>query len=178
MNTFTIKRMGDPVLRQISHEIDVDKILQNETQEFIDKLIETMRSNHGLGLAAPQVGHLIRLTVIEIPENSERYPDALPFSLGIYINPVITILNDSMQENWEGCLSVPSIRGLVKRPQKIHLKYFDREANKNELELEGFSAAVFQHEFDHLDGKLFIDRMQDLKTLSFLEEYKVFQKNG
>ena len=169
-----ILRLGHPILRERARALTRAEILSAEIQELIEDMRETMQAANGLGLAAPQVGASLRIALVEIPENPVRYPDAQPFTLGIYINPQVKILDAGEQGYWEGCLSVPGLRGYVLRPRKLELKYFDREARPQTLIAHGFPATVFQHEFDHLDGKLFVDRVRDTRQLAFLEEFVEF----
>lgn len=169
-----IARMGHPVLRKLAREIPVEEIRNPPVQGLIDDLIETMKEYQGLGIAAPQVHESVRLTVIELPQKSARYPGTLSSPLFILINPKIVPLTEEEEGHWEGCLSVPGIRGFVERPRKIRVDFFDRDAHPQSIEAEGFLATVFQHECDHLDGRLFIDRIADPLKLSFIEEFRRF----
>ena len=126
-------------------------------------VIDTLRDYGGIGLAAPQIGEPIRLAIIEIPEDGSRYGDVPEMSLSIFINPTITVLDEETHGFWEGCLSVPGLRGFVERPQHIRVDYLDSEGGEQSMELKGFLATVFQHEFDHLDGKLFVDYLSEAK---------------
>lgn len=171
-----IFRMGHPVLRARARELAKKEIFSDEVQRLIDLMIPTMREADGIGLAAPQVGAPIRLTVVEIPEKSGRCADAERFSLGVFINPKITVLDRKKQGFWEGCLSVPGLRGFVERPVKIRVEYLDRAAKPYRITVSGFLATVFQHEFDHLNGVLFIDRVRDTRELAFIEEFEQFHQ--
>ena len=165
-----IARMGNPILRQKAKEIPHNQIRSPEVQRLIDDLIETMREYDGIGLAAPQVHESVRLFVtgdIYDPEDDSQ----LLLPAGVVINPEIKFLTPDEVAFWEGCLSVPDLRGLVPRPGKLRLTAYDRQGKKLELEAEGFAATVLQHEYDHLDGILFLDRMPDMKRLSFTREY-------
>lgn len=166
--------MGHPTLREISLPLSKEEIQTKETQKFIDDLIATMKSENGAGIAAPQVGILKRVFIMEC-RNNPRYPDKEEFPLSILINPEITFLGEDIIDSWEGCLSIPNIRGLLPRHKKVLLKGLDRNGEVYSKELEGFQAVVAQHELDHLDGVLFIDRMTDMKHLSFLAEYMRFK---
>jgi peptide deformylase len=137
----------------------------------VDDMIETMREYDGIGLAAPQVHEGLRLVVIGIEDGDaeERRIRVLPV-----INPEVTPVGRESSEDWEGCLSVPHLRGRVNRPHRIQLRALDRRGNKIELDLEGYPARVAQHETDHLDGVLFLDRMKSLETLTFMEEYSKY----
>lgn len=162
--------MGNPVLREKCLPVAPDEIGSQDFQDFIDDLIETMQEEDGAGIAAPQVGLLKRLFVIEMDSNP-RYPDQQNFPLTVVINPRIRRLSEETTDSWEGCLSIPGIRGRLKRYQHVELSGLDRYGEKLQMVLDGFPAIVAQHELDHLDGILFIDRMDDLKTLSFESEF-------
>lgn len=169
-----ILRLGNPVLREKARELCREEIVSPKVQALIEDMVETMRGAEGLGLAAPQIGVGVRLALVEIPENPKRYPGMKPYPFGIYINPKVKVLDREMQGFWEGCLSIPGLRGFVERPRKIEVSYFDRGGNPISMEVEGFPATVFQHEFDHLDGKLFVDRVKDTKRIAFLDEFHEF----
>jgi peptide deformylase len=139
-------------------------------QRFIDDLIETMYEYDGAGLAAPQVHVSQRIVVMEVHHNP-RYPEAPIIPLTVYINPEITPLTDDMDEDWEGCLSVPGLRGRVPRYTKIRLRAYDRQGKRVDFVAEGFHARVIQHECDHLQGKVYLDRMRDMSSLTFMEEF-------
>lgn len=136
-------------------------------------MIDTMHEYGGIGLAAPQVHESIQLALIELSGQNERYPNMPEQPLLVLHNPKVTILDAALQEFWEGCLSVPEIRGLVARPRKIRVDYLDQKASPQSIEAEGFLATVFQHELDHLSGILYVDKAM-AGTLSFLEEFRRF----
>jgi peptide deformylase len=165
-----VARLGHPVLRQIAEPVPPDQITSLEVQEFIDDLIETMYEYDGAGLAAPQVHVSQQIVVMEVNENP-RYPNAPAIPLTVYINPEITPLTDEMDEDWEGCLSVPGLRGRVPRYTKIRLRAYDRKGKRIDFVAEGFHARVIQHECDHLQGKVYVDRMRDMSSLTFMEEF-------
>ncbi len=166
-----VARLGSPVLRQRAREIPVDEIASPEIQRLIDDLFETMHEYDGVGLAAPQVYESIRLLVTaDLPDPDDE--DQLLAPSRVLINPEIIFLTQEETARWEGCLSVPDLRGLVSRPHKIQVTAFDRQGKRIEFEAEGFPATVIQHEYDHLDGTVFLDRMSDLKSLSFLREFE------
>lgn len=167
-----VARMGHPVLRQVARDLTLDEIRSPETKRLVQDMIETMHEYGGIGLAAPQIHESIQLAVIEFSDESSRYPDMGAQPLSVFINPKITVLDATEQGFWEGCLSVPELRGLVHRPRKIRVDYLDLDAKWKSLEAEGFLATVFQHELDHLAGKLFIDRLKDTSKLAFSEEYQ------
>ena len=142
-------------------------------QDLITDMWDTMYAYDGIGLAAPQIGLSRQLAVIHLEEDSERYPELVESKKFIIFNPSISVLDETKQEFWEGCLSVPGLRGPVSRPRKIKVDYLDENAKENSIELEDFLATVFQHELDHLFGKLFVDRMEDISLLAYEEELLV-----
>jgi peptide deformylase len=136
-------------------------------------MIETMRANNGAGLAAPQIGVSLRLAVAEVEKNP-RYPEMGPIPLTVWINPTVTVLSSELRVRmYEGCLSVPGLRGRVERPAHIRLETLNRFGESEVRQYRGAEAAVIQHELDHLDGVLFVDRA-DPKSLTYLEEYERF----
>lgn len=171
MAVLKVARLGHPILRQKAKEVSVKTIKSKEFQQFIADMIETMHEYQGVGLAAPQVRQSIRVCVVEISEDNKRYPQQKIAGLQVFINPKITYLTQETSQCWEGCLSVPGLRGLVARPNKIKVNYLDKNGKEREILAEGFLATVLQHEFDHLDGKLYIDRLIDSTKLVFEEEF-------
>lgn len=166
-----VVRMGHPVLRRPAEPLAREDIASETTRRLIADMIDTMHDYGGIGLAAPQVGEPVRLAIIEIPEGGSRYGDIPGMPLTVFVNPLITVRDPATKGFWEGCLSVPGLRGFVERPQKIRVDYLDLEGREQSLELDGFLATVFQHELDHLDGKLYIDRLADTRLLAFEEEF-------
>ncbi|HUF72084.1 MAG TPA: peptide deformylase [Gammaproteobacteria bacterium] len=166
-----VLRMGHPVLRRPADPIDPAAIESFETRLLIADMIDTLHDYGGIGLAAPQVGESVRIAIVEIPESGTRYGDVPEMPLTVFFNPTITVLETESRGFWEGCLSVPGLRGFVERPQKVRVDYLDIDGNPRAIELEGFVATVFQHEFDHLDGKLYVDRITDMRLLAFEEEF-------
>jgi peptide deformylase len=166
-----IVRMGHPVLRRPALPLEREAITSEATRRLIADMIDTLHDYGGIGLAAPQIGEPIRLAIVEVPASGSRYGDIPAMPLSVFINPVITVLDPATKGFWEGCLSVPGLRGFVERPQKIRVDYLDNEGHGQSLELAGFLATVFQHEFDHLDGRLYIDRLADTRLLAFEEEF-------
>lgn len=169
--------MGHPVLRQVGRELKPDELGAPWLEQLIADMVETMHEYGGIGLAAPQVHESLQLAIIELAEAGDRYPGAVEQDqpLLVLINPVITILDPAEQGFWEGCLSIPEIRGLVHRPRKIQVDFLDPEGKSRKLVVEGFLATVFQHELDHLAGTLFVDRLRSEpgKTpIAFIEEYQ------
>ena len=173
MDILPVIKMGHPNLRKSSDSVPIDQIQTPKYQQLIDNLITTMRAEDGAGIAAPQVDVLERIFVMEV-DNNPRYPDKPSFPLLVAINPTIKPIGDQQIDSWEGCLSIPKIRGKLKRWDRVKITGYDRNGNFFEKELSGFAAVVAQHELDHLNGILFIDRMTDLKTLCFREEFERF----
>jgi peptide deformylase len=139
-------------------------------QKFIDDMIETMKEYDGVGLAADQVHESKQLAVLEVA-NNPRYPNKPDVPLTVLVNPKVTPLSDVLEEDWEGCLSIPDLRGKVPRYTSVRVQAWDRNGQELDYVATGFHARVIQHEFDHLNGKLYVDRMCDLTTLSFLQEF-------
>jgi len=167
-----IIRMGHPRLREPARPLTADEIGSPELQRLVADMVDTLHDYGGIGLAAPQIGEPLRLAIIEIPGGPTRYGDLAPLSLSVFINPVIEVIDPAAAGYWEGCLSVPGLRGFVERPQHIHVRYTDEHGKPGQLELKGFPATVFQHEFDHLDGVLYIDRIADTRLLAFDQEFE------
>lgn len=170
-----IAHIGNPVLRQRSRELSREELALPATQAFIDDLVETMRAANGAGIAAPQVEHPIRVCVVHVQKNA-RYPYMPDIPLTIMVNPVLTPLTSETFQNYEGCLSVPNLRGLVDRFTRVELAYWDRHGAETKTTLRGLSAGVFQHECDHLDGKLFVDRVHDTTSLTTWADFEQFHK--
>jgi peptide deformylase len=169
MSILKVARMGHPVLRAVARPLERAEIKRAALQKLIDDLIETMVEYHGVGLAAPQVHEGVRLFVAQLgTRDDEQETPADPVAL---INPEITPVGAETVEDWEGCLSVPDIRGLVPRAREIHVRAFDRHGDRIELRAHDYPARVIQHETDHLDGILFFARMRRFETLTFLDEY-------
>lgn len=173
MSILKIARIGNPVLRKKGKELSKEEIKSAAIQKLIDDMIDTLHEYGGVGLAAPQVHESLQLMVIELP-SSESGSGIDPIPLTVFINPKYTFMSEDSTEDWEGCLSIPDMRGMVKRPLTIKVKYLDRKAKEQEKEFGGFTARVIQHEGDHLIGKLYVDRMEDMRTLTFLDEYSRF----
>ena len=168
MSILKIARMGHPGLRARARAIDRGEIKGTAVQRLIDDMIETMAEYRGVGLAAPQVHERVRIFVAAIDANDEASPPAKPI---VVINPEITPVGDEVAEDWEGCLSVPDIRGRVPRAREIRLRALDRRGERFDMPAQDFTARVIQHETDHLDGVLFFYRMRSFETLTFLDEY-------
>jgi len=166
MSILKVARMGHPVLRRVAAEVDPTTVRSPAFQKLIDDMIETMVEYDGIGLAAPQIHEPVRLFVAGV-EGSGDNLKIVPF-----VNPVITPLGPETTEDWEGCLSIPDLRGKVPRARDIVIRALDRRGKPFEMTLKNFPARVVQHETDHLDGVLFLDRMASLETLAFLEEFQ------
>ncbi|MEO5973621.1 MAG: peptide deformylase [Ilumatobacteraceae bacterium] len=173
MATLEIAQVGNPNLRIVATEVSRDELAQANTQAFIDDLVETMRAANGAGLAATQVLRHQRICAVEV-DNNPRYPYKPRVPLTILVNPVLTPLDDDLFLNMEGCLSVPGIRGGVFRNTRIHVKAMDRYGIDIETEIRGITAATYQHEVDHLDGILFLDRVVDSRTLTTWDSFERF----
>ena len=163
-------KMGNPLLREEAQPFQLDEIASNQTQGLVQTMWDTMEEYGGIGLAAPQIGISKQLAVIRIDEGNERHPEAEKSEDIVIFNPQITVLDETLQGFWEGCLSVPGLRGVVFRPRKVQIDFLDQSAQKVSFIAEDFLATVFQHELDHLFGKLFVDRIEDISTLSFEDE--------
>jgi peptide deformylase len=175
MAILKVARMGHPVLRARARALDPAEIGSPRIQQLIDDMFETMREYQGVGLAAPQVHVSLRLFVAGFtPEGQDPGEDASRargVPLMTMINPEITSIGAEMVEDWEGCLSIPDIRGRVPRSRQILVRAYDRKGKRVELKASGFTARVIQHETDHLDGVLFFDRMKSFESLTFLDEF-------
>jgi peptide deformylase len=173
MSILKVARMGHPVLRARARAVDRREVKSVEFQKLIDDMLETMREYHGVGLAAPQVRESLRVFVAAIgahEQDAEEAEDREPEAV-VLINPEITVVDAEVVEDWEGCLSIPDIRGRVPRAREISVRALDRKGERVEFRARGFPARVVQHEYDHLDGVLFFDRMRAFDTLTFLDEY-------
>lgn len=168
MSILKVARMGHPVLRKAGRVLEPTEVRTAPFQKLIDDMIETMHEYGGIGLAGPQVHESIRMFVAGI-EQKDGSLRVMPF-----VNPEIAPVGEATDEDWEGCLSIPDIRGKVVRPRTVLVKALDRRGKPFEMELTGYPARVVQHERDHLDGVLFFDRMQRFDTLTFLDEYSRF----
>ena len=175
MSVREIVTIGDPVLREPAREVTPEELASPDVQHMIDDLIETRRAANGAGLAANQVGETLRVAVAEVEGTNPRYPYKPPIPLTVMVNPVIEPLDDELMEINEGCLSVPDLRGYLKRHASIQVKYLDREGIERVEIKRGLTAGTFQHEVDHLSGALFVDRA-DPRTLSTWEQFDRHQR--
>jgi peptide deformylase len=172
MSILKVARMGHPVLRAKARTLEKSDLRRAGVQKLIDDMIDTMVEYHGVGLAAPQVHEGLRIFVASLDARDDTEADEEPIAI---INPELTIVGAEIVDDWEGCLSIPDIRGRVPRAREIKVRGFDRKGDRIELGAHDFPARVIQHETDHLDGALFFDRMRSLETLTFLEEYSRYR---
>jgi peptide deformylase len=173
MSILKVARIGHPIIRTKAKNVEVARIRTREFQKFIDDMVETMREYDGVGLAAPQVHVGLRVAVLEVAGGDGR-GGRKGVPLTVLINPVLTPLSEKKVADIEGCLSIPDLRGLVPRFEKVKLQALDRNGKPYAAIASGFHARVIQHEFDHLDGNVYLDRMEGMKTLGFLEEMSRF----
>ncbi len=170
-----IIRMGHPTLRKKADPYPEESIGGEDFLGLVSDLKDTLKATgNGIGLAAPQINVSYRVALIDIPDSTTRYGTVTPMPSTIYVNPTITVLEETVAGYWEGCLSVPNMMGFVERPQHIKVDYLDAQGQPSTVELKGFLATVFQHEFDHLDGYLYVDRLKDTRMFSFDEEYATY----
>ena len=170
-----IVTIGHPVLREPTRPVTVDELKSPAVQQLIDDLIDTMRHANGAGIAANQVGESVRVTVIEVNDNP-RYPYKPRIPLTVVVNPIIEPVDDEQVIINEGCLSVPNLRGDVSRNVTVRVRYLDRDGTEHDEIKRGLTAGTFQHECDHLDGKLFVDRVTDTTTLTTWEQFETFHR--
>jgi peptide deformylase len=168
MSILKVARMGHPVLRKRARAVEPFTIRTPAFQKLVDDMIETMHEYHGIGLAAPQVHEDIRLFVAGMDGDDSEMP------LVVLVNPEVTPTGSATEEDWEGCLSIPDIRGKVQRAREVKVRALDRQGKQVEMSIKGFPARVVQHETDHLNGILFFDRMKSFESLTFLEEFGRF----
>jgi peptide deformylase len=168
MSILKVARLGHPAVRTPARPLGKAEVASEALQRLIDDMRATMYEYDGVGLAAPQVHESLRLAVIEVPASDDRARQPVPFT--VLLNPVMTPLGAETEDGWEGCLSVPELRGIVPRHRRVRLEALDRKGRPYSLEAEGFFARVIQHECDHLDGRVYLDRMHHLRSLSFLKE--------
>jgi peptide deformylase len=175
MALLKIATIGHPVLRERAREVTRDELAGAPFQQFIDDMVATMRDAGGAGLAANQVYAPVRACVIEVAANA-RYPYMPSWPLTILVNPAVEPTTDETFPNFEGCLSVPNLRGKVPRFAGVRVRALDREGRELNLTVGGLTAGTFQHELDHLDGTLFVDRVTDTRTLCTLSEFERFHR--
>ena len=175
MSVRDIVTVGHPVLRERARDVTMEELASAETQGFIDDLIDTMRYANGAGIAANQVGVPVRIATIEVGDNP-RYPYKPRIPLTVVVNPIIEPIDDEMVEINEGCLSVPNLRGSVMRYVNVRVRYLDRDGGAHDEIKRGLTAGTFQHECDHLDGVLFLDRVTDPRTFTTWEQFERFHR--
>ena len=171
-NEFEILKLGNPILRQTARKLTKEEILSSEIQGLIPKMWDVMKNAGGIGLAAPQIGISIQLAVIKLESDSERYDNLENSEEFVIFNPKLEVIDEQKQGFWEGCLSVPGLRGYVERPRKLKIEFLNENADEKEVVVEDFLATVFQHELDHLFGFLYVDRLNSTKDLVFEEELR------
>jgi peptide deformylase len=167
MAILKVANMGNPALRQEAEPVSSRDLKSVPVQQFIDDMLDTLAEYNGVGLAAPQVHSGRRIVLVDRSAGDD--PDG---GMVTMVNPVITEMSEETDEDWEGCLSIPEIRGLVTRALQIVVESKDRKGHDQRLSVSGFTARIMQHEIDHLDGVLFLDRMTDMQSLTFLPEYR------
>ena len=176
MSVREVLTIGDPALRERARELDPEELASPAIQGLIDDLIETKRATHGAGIAANQVGEPVRVAIVEVEEGNPRYPYKPPVPLTVMVNPTFEPLDDETIEVNEGCLSVPDLRGSLRRHLAVRVRYLDREGSEHEEVKRGLTAGTFQHEVDHLDGVLFVDRA-DPRTFATWEQFDRHQRD-
>jgi peptide deformylase len=174
MAILPVLQIGHPTLRQRAGELTQSDLLSTEKQQLIDDMIATMRQANGAGLAANQVGQLWRICVIEVRAGNPRYPEKKPIPLTVLVNPILTPLSAETIESYEGCLSVPNLRGKVQRFADLRVDFWDRNGEECTVEAQGIPSVTYQHEVDHLDGTLFVDRVEDSSSLTTWENYSEY----
>ena len=177
MTVREIVTVGHPVLRERAREVSTAELGTPEVQQLIDDLIDTMHAANGAGIAANQIGVPLRVTTIEVNHNP-RYPYKPQIPLTVVVNPEIEFLDDELVEINEGCLSVPNLRGNVMRHVNIRVRYLDRDGVAHDEVKRGLTAGTFQHECDHLDGRLFLDRVTDPTTFTTWEQFERFHRDA
>ncbi|MCS6900962.1 MAG: peptide deformylase [Myxococcales bacterium] len=177
MSLRKIATIGHPILRRPARQVTRDELLSPTFQRLIDDLIETMRDANGAGLAAPQIYEPVSLCAIEV-DNNPRYPYKPPIPLTVLVNPEIIPITDETFDNYEGCLSVPNLRGLVPRYTQVRVQALDRQGNPLDFHVRGLSAGTYQHEVDHLLGKVFLDRVRDTTSLTTWADFERFHQRA
>lgn len=172
-----IVRMGNPLLRRIAKDVTLDFVKSEEFSQLITDMKDSMKHYGGIGIAAPQIGVELKVAIIELGETN-RYGEKIDFPFQVFVNPEIEFLTTELKGHWEGCLSVPGLRGYVERPNKVKVRYLDETFSQKEIVAEGFLATVLQHELDHLFGILYVDRVKDITQLTFQKEFEDFILQG
>lgn len=177
MSVLPIVAVGHPILREPTRVITDEELRTPLIQNLIDDMIETMRQANGAGIAANQVGSNLRIAIAEVRDNP-RYPYKPPIPLTVFVNPVLTAIDDEVVDINEGCLSVPDLRGNVYRSVTVRVRYLDREGNARDEIKRGLTAGTFQHECDHLDGRLFLDRVTDPGTFTTWDQFEEHHRDA
>jgi peptide deformylase len=172
MSILKVARIGHPILRTAAKPVPKEAFPDAGFQNLIDDMRETMYEYEGVGLAGPQIHESLQVAVVQVPASDDRSQTAVPFT--VLVNPTITPLGEETETGWEGCLSIPDLRGLVPRLKRIRLEALDREGKRFSLEASGFPARVIQHECDHLAGEVYLDRMTDMRSLTFIKEFETY----
>ncbi len=172
-----IATLGHPVLREVARKLTREELAAPATQTFIDDIVETMHDANGAGLAANQVYEPIRICAIEI-KNNPRYPYKPNYPLTILVNPELSFTTDETFLNYEGCLSVPNLRGEARRFAGVRVRAWDRHGKDLDFEVKGLTAGTFQHEVDHLDGKVFLDKVEDTRSLATWADFERYHMAG
>ncbi len=167
-----IIRLGHPALRTPAQSVPPERLRTDELQQLVEDMVETMRAASGVGLAAPQVDAELQIFIYAC-EGNERHEE---IPLHVVVNPMITPHSRELVYDWEGCLSIPDLRGLVPRHQSIRVQGLDREGRRLDYIASGFEARIIQHEYDHLNGIVFLDRMRDLRSLGYTEEWSQYME--
>jgi peptide deformylase len=170
MSILKVSRLGNPVLRTPTKPIPFDQLASASIQKLIEDMVETMREYNGVGLAGNQVHESQQIAVLEVADNP-RYPEKPPVPLTVLLNPQVKPTREELEEDWEGCLSIPDLRGKVPRYKSVEVQAWDREGKELRFVATDFHARVIQHEWDHLNGKVYLDRMRDFSSLSYLTEF-------
>lgn len=168
-----VARLGHPIVRTRAREVTREEIARAEFQALVESMIETMHEYSGVGLAAPQIHLPLQLAVLEANGNP-RYPEAAVVPLTVLINPVLTVLDEAKTAEWEGCLSIPDLRGRVPRSKAVRVQALGRNGEELDFEATDFHARVIQHETDHLHGEVYLDRLPDMRSLTHLAEFQRF----
>lgn len=177
MALLKIARLGHPVIREVAQPVTAAELQTQDLQRLIDSMVNTMRDADGVGIAAPQVHITKTIIAVEVLSTNPRYPKQDSIPLTVIVNPQILSQSTDQEEGWEGCLSVPDLRALVPRAYSVELAGIDRYGDELHIRASGFFARVLQHEMDHLNGRVFLDRLPDLSTLTHLQEYQKYWVN-
>ena len=172
MAVLEVIKMGHPTLREKAEEVKIEEIKDGSIEKLVKDMFDTMQAENGIGIAAPQVNVKKQVCIVGLPSPTEEDPEG--FEAVVVINPKLTVLDEELLGNWEGCLSVPQLRGYVERPKAVRVEYTNLEGEPEIIEAEGFPAVVFQHELDHLEGKLYVDHIKDITKFSYLDEFEKF----